>query len=401
MARSIDRFKRFLTSKSGRIKFYRDMEIKLIADNDLSVFRGKTRFQARIVGLPRPTASRQLVFSSSDSSYIGVCKVRLLDIDNFFLPDPADKTLSSNEAYQVLVNHPNALISSEVGTEVLMLGALVECEFEEAPSNKGRQRGLVIKKIISESGLEDYQDSIITNLTKDGVSTLAGLFEDNYNSMTREPIDLSGEQENNADYDFYKEVFSSFGYVWNDIMNIVGVRTTSGATANKFNDKLWLFYKDEDGKKYAKDYTATTVPGFWKDNGVKKTFYKEGIAIMKPGQYIDAYVIGIHGSKYEAIVNYGTSAPSFYRDYNQDANLDLLESSLVTNKYVGLNIHSTKEAGGGDNVFNWSEGCQVIKDWTNFQELMSFADSAKGRGLSRFTYTLLNDSDLAQESVAE
>jgi len=367
----------------------------------LNVFKGKTKFQARIVGLPRPTASRQLLFASSDDAYIGVCKVRLLDIDNYFLPDPGDKSLSSNETYQVLINHPSALISSEVGTEVLMLGALVECEFEEAPSNKGRQRGLVIKKIISESGLEDYQDSIITNLTKDGVSNLAELFGDSYGGMTREPLDLEGKTENAEDYDFYKNIFSEFGYVWNDIMNIVGVRKTSGTTANKFNDKLWVFYQDVDGKKFAEKFTATTVPGFWKDQGVKKTFYKEGIAVMKPGQYIDAYIIGIHGSKYQAIVNHGKSAPSFYRDYNQDANLDLIESTLVTNKHVGLNIHSTKEGGGGSDVFNWSEGCQVIKDWNNFQELMKFADSSKNRGLSYFTYTLFNDSDLTQTSVAE
>ena len=401
MARSIDRFKRFLGSRSGRIKFFRDMEIKLLTEKDLSLFKGKTKFQARIVGLPRPTVSRTLTFSAQ-GAYIGVCKVRLLDIDQKFLPDPADKSLSASEAYQVLINHPEALISSNVGTETLLLGALVECEFEEVPGNRGKLRGLVINKILSEDNLEDYQDSIITNLTKDGVSNLAELFKDGYGTITREPIDTSNFTDNNQTYDNFEQIFSDFGYVWSDIFNIVGIRNTTTAVSNKFNDTLWVFYKDnESGKKIAESYTATTVPGFWLNNGTTHSYYKEGIAIMKPGQYIDAYVIGIHGGKYEAIINRGSSAPSFYRDYNQDSNLDLLDSTLVTNKYVGLNIHSTKEGGGGDNVFNWSEGCQVLKSWDDFQELMTFADSARAKGMKFFTYTLFNDVDIAQQSVAE
>ena len=400
MARSIDRFKRFLGSKSGRIKFFRDREIKLLSEQELSVLKGKTKFQARIVGLPRPTATRVLNFSGG-GAYIGSCKVRLLDIDQKFLPDPADKSLSANEAYQVLINHPDALISSSVGTEVLVLGSLVECEFEEVPGNRGKLRGLVITKILSESDVEDYQDSIITNLTKGGVSNLAELFKDGYGTVTRQPLDTSNLEDNNLDYDSYEQIFSDFGYVWSDILNIVGVRNTLSAVSNKFNDELWVFYKDETGKKIAKSYTATTVPGFWIDQGTKHSYYKPGIAIMKPGQYIDAYIIGIHGSKYEAIVNHGTTAPSFYRDYNQDANLDLLANTIVNNKYVGLNIHSTKDGGGGDNVFNWSEGCQVLKNWGDFQELMQFADSGKARGMKYFSYTLFNDVDISQESVAE
>ena len=400
MARSIDRFKRFLGSKSGRIKFFRDREIKLLSEQELSVLKGKTKFQARIVGLPRPNATRVLKFSGS-GAYIGSCKVRLLDIDQKFLPDPADKSLSANEAYQVLVNHPDALISSSVGTETLLLGSLVECEFEEVPGNRGKLRGLVITKILSESDIEEYQDSIITNLTKDGVSNLAELFKDGYGTVTRQPLDTSNIDSNNQDYDNFKQIFSDFGYVWSDILNIVGVRNTLSAVSNKFNDALWVFYKDETGKKIAKSYTATTVPGFWLDKGTEHSFYKPGIAIMKPGQYIDAYIIGIHGGKYEAIVNHGTTAPSFYRDYNQDANLDLLANTLVNNKYVGLNIHSTKDGGGGDNVFNWSEGCQVLQNWNNFQELMQFADSGKARGMKYFSYTLFNDIDISQESVAE
>ena len=43
----------------------------------------------------------------------------------------------------------------------------------------------------------------------------------------------------------------------------------------------------------------------------------------------------------------------------------------------------------------------MLQNWDNFQELMQFADSGKARGMKYFSYTLFNDIDISQESVAE
>jgi hypothetical protein len=57
-----------------------------------------------------------------------------------------------------------------------------------------------------------------------------------------------------------------------------------------------------------------------------------------------------------------------------------------------LNIHSTRlNSSPYSNVYNWSEGCQVIQWWQNFKHMMAVIN-ATGRRL--YDYTLLNNGDI-------
>ena len=94
----------------------------------------------------------------------------------------------------------------------------------------------------------------------------------------------------------YKYFTSDKGY---DV-NIVGIRNsdTHGKVTNKFDDTLTLSYKDLNGKWVYNEYKATTDPGsHWEKNLLNK----DGVAILKPGQYRGSHKIGLHQGKYEAL----------------------------------------------------------------------------------------------------
>ena len=73
-------------------------------------------------------------------------------------------------------------------------------------------------------------------------------------------------------------------------LNILGVRSKS-AISNSFDDELHVFWRDDMGKWKHKQYAITTDPGtYW----LKQPMMPQGTAILKAGQYVNAYKIGMH-----------------------------------------------------------------------------------------------------------
>ena len=106
---------------------------------------------------------------------------------------------------------------------------------------------------------------------------------------SREQIE---EVLNNKGYKY----FTSKGY---DV-NIIGIRNsdTHGKVTNKFDDILTLSYRDLNGNWIYNEYKATTDPGsHWERNLLNK----DGVAILKPGQYRGSHQLGLHQGKYEAL----------------------------------------------------------------------------------------------------
>ena len=183
-------------------------------------------------------------------------------------------------------------------------------------------------------------------------------------------------------------------------LNIVGIRNsnTKGKVTNRFDDKITLSYKigtDEygnGGEWQFHSFDCTTDPGtHWVENIMRK----EGVAILKPGQYRSSHKIRKHQGRYEAL---GQQKPvKVYRDDNLDQWYNLNEDSVQEGLF-GINIHrATKYAGKkSTQVDKWSAGCQVIASNDDWKLFMKICRKARDTWSNNFTYTLLNSDKLLQ-----
>lgn len=170
-------------------------------------------------------------------------------------------------------------------------------------------------------------------------------------------------------------------------LNIVGVRNAE-SQPNKFDDQLYVFYKDENWNWVLKEYPITTDTGtFWLLNPMSNL----GTAMLKEGQYIDAYKQGLHKGQYTALVQ--DKPVTTYRDYDRNAVFDFGQRETTGN--YGINIH--KAGADSQNVNKWSAGCQVFQKSEDFQEFMQLTDKHKANFGNKFTYTLLDERALERK----
>ena len=164
-------------------------------------------------------------------------------------------------------------------------------------------------------------------------------------------------------------------------LNIVGVRNAE-SQPNKFDDQLYVFYKDETSKWELKEFPITTDTGtYWLENPMSSL----GSAMLKEGQYIDAYKQGLHRGQYTALTQ--QKPVTTYRDYDRNAVFDFGQKE--TTGLYGINIH--KAGADSQDVNKWSAGCQVFQKSEDFQEFMQLTDKHKANYGNNFTYTLLDE----------
>lgn len=180
------------------------------------------------------------------------------------------------------------------------------------------------------------------------------------------------------------------GYVLYDQpfqLNIVGVRNAQ-SEPNKFDDQLYVFYKDENFNWVLKEYPITTDTGtYWLLNPMSSL----GSAMLKEGQYIDAYKQGLHKGQYTALIQ--DKPITTYRDYDRNAIFDFGQRETTGN--YGINIH--KAGADSQDVNKWSAGCQVFQKSEDFQEFMQLTDKHKANFGNKFTYTLLDERALERK----
>ena len=168
-------------------------------------------------------------------------------------------------------------------------------------------------------------------------------------------------------------------------VNIIGVRSDE-ARANKFDDSLYVIYKNTLKDWEVRLYKITTDPGtYYLKNPMKVT----GTAIVVPGQYRSAYKRGTHYT-YEALVQRGKNPIKIYRDSNKDEILDM-SNDTVTEGWYGINIH--KAGSDSKNVDRWSAGCQVFKTSSDFNDFMKLVYRSEKYWGKYFSYTLLEEKD--------
>lgn len=172
-------------------------------------------------------------------------------------------------------------------------------------------------------------------------------------------------------------------------LNVVGIRTKSNSSSTSFDDYIAYFYYDDKGRLIGKVAPATTDPSVYylRDNPMVRS----GTAILKSGQYKDAYVIGTHAQKYTALVQRGAPV-TVIRDNDRN---DLLNFFADTQTgYFSINIHRASRGKNDVNIVGPdSAGCQVFRDEADFNEMMRLAQVSKAKYGNKFTYTLIDEID--------
>ena len=153
---------------------------------------------------------------------------------------------------------------------------------------------------------------------------------------------------------------------------------------------MTLSYKDDNGDWHFNCWKCTTDPGkYWAEHLMNK----DGVAILKEGQYRGSHMIGLHQGKYEALRQKGKV--KVYRDKNMDDEYDLIEED-VQNGIFGINIHKAGSwKSGSVQVDKWSAGCQVFSKEDDFYDFMNVMYKARDRWGNSFTYTLINSNDIS------
>lgn len=166
-------------------------------------------------------------------------------------------------------------------------------------------------------------------------------------------------------------------------LNIWGIRSKH-TRANKFDDEIHVFYKTGFLNWEYHVFPATTDPGtYW----LNSPMHPQGTAILKQGQYIHAYELGMHRGKYLALTQ--RKPVTVYRDYNRNAILDFFNGTQVTGIF-GINIHRAMLKGTTRYVDEFSAGCQVFADGEYFAKFIGMCDKHRQLYGNRFTYTIVD-----------
>lgn len=174
-------------------------------------------------------------------------------------------------------------------------------------------------------------------------------------------------------------------------LNIVGIRT-GALTSVTYDDYIAFFYYDTDGKLKGKICVATTDPSV--------TYLKNPIggradtAILKAGQYVDAYAIGSHKGKYTALIQ--VKPVTVIRDKDRNELLDFY--GITQTGLFGVNIHRSSYGKSNIEVIGAdSAGCQVFQNISDFDEMMRLAQISKDKYGNKFTYTLIDEKEIQQK----
>jgi hypothetical protein len=168
--------------------------------------------------------------------------------------------------------------------------------------------------------------------------------------------------------------FARLGYQW-PTLHVIGVRSKANEK-NKFDDTFYLV-----NGPLMRVFSGTTNPGrHWLLNLMNP----KGTAVLKPGQYIDTWKLGLHKGQYEALVQ--VKNVTVYRDNDRDETAE--EQGKEDTGLFGINIHRANPNAISSLIEKWSAGCQVLNNPTEYATLIA---ACKASGNKAFTYTLLRE----------
>jgi hypothetical protein len=164
-----------------------------------------------------------------------------------------------------------------------------------------------------------------------------------------------------------------------------GVRSPT-RTANVFDDALGCIWTDSSGNLSMKVWPGTTDPGtYWLNNPMRT----EGTAILKEGQYLDCWKLGLHNGKYMALIQTGNQV-KVYRDGDRDNVLEMAPDSVMEG-WFGINMHRATVNGESTQVNKWSAGCQVTAVTADHDEKVELAEQQTAQtGRDTYSNTLMD-----------
>ena len=163
-----------------------------------------------------------------------------------------------------------------------------------------------------------------------------------------------------------KAQFTELGYKWPSI-HVVGIRSKANEP-NKFDDLIGLVQGDQ-----VNWYTGTTNPGtFWLNSPMNSL----GTAVLKCGQYVDTYVIGLHQGKYTALKQ--AKKVTVFRDADKDSVAEEQgkeDTGLfgITNKHVYFSGNETGFRIKLDKIVStqpYDDGIGILKDGVRAKPLI-------------------------------
>ena len=186
-------------------------------------------------------------------------------------------------------------------------------------------------------------------------------------------------QANSQGYFFDKRPFK---------LNVVGVRNPANTSPLKFDDQIAYFYYDENGNVVGKVVRGTTSPSiYFLENPINTS----GAAILKQGQYKDAYSIGLHRGLYEALVQ--SKPVEVIRDADRNSIINFFASTQKG--LFGINIHRATIGKDDTSVIGWdSAGCQTFQNTADFNDMMAMAKKSRSMYGNTFTYTLIDQKEV-------
>lgn len=171
-----------------------------------------------------------------------------------------------------------------------------------------------------------------------------------------------------------KTKFTELGYKFPNF-HIIGIRSQANIP-NEFDDLIGVVSGNN-----VSWYTGTTNPG---THWLKNLMNPKGTALLKPGQYIDSWKLGLHRGEYKALVQ--CNPITVFRDTDKDAIAE--ETAKTDTGLFGVNIHRANAKWTSKFIDKWSAGCQVLNNPADFKRLI---EACEASDVTRFTYTLLRE----------
>lgn len=170
-------------------------------------------------------------------------------------------------------------------------------------------------------------------------------------------------------------------------LNLIGIRNSSATSQDKFDDQIAYFYYNDKGRIIGKVVPATTDPSTaW----LRDPMNPRGAAVLKSGEYKDAYAIGKHRGEYDALVQ--VKPVIVMRDDDRNALINY--AAPTQTGLFGINIHkSTKGKNNEDIIGKDSAGCQVFRNIPDFMDVMRLAQISRRLYGNRFSYILIDERD--------
>jgi hypothetical protein len=120
-----------------------------------------------------------------------------------------------------------------------------------------------------------------------------------------------------------------------------------------------------------------------------------GAAILKQGQYKNAYAIGLHRGKYKALVQ--VKPVTVMRDKDRNSYLDFFAPTQTG--LFGINIHKATIKNNQAEIGQDSAGCQVFMNINDYNDMMKMAETSRIKNGNTFTYTLIDKKQIIKKRL--